>query len=374
MDGILTHTEIEALSRSGGIGSRPELQSDQVQPTSLDLRLGSFAHRIRAGFLPGQAKVAERLRDLVLYDVDLEGGFVLEPGQIFLVPLVERLALPEGVRARCNPKSSTGRLDIFTRVIADRHARFDDIPDGYQGPLYLEVMPRSFPVRIRAGERLNQVRFLTGAPGLSDQDHLLEHQTHRVLILPDGHPPRADEVVVDGGFYLRISLRSDRPDGIVGYKARRFTDVIDLSAVAGHDPLAFFEPLPEAGGQYLLEPEEFYIFASRERIRVPPHLAAEMTAYDVGVGELRTNYAGFFDAGFGHGERGELEGTRAVLEIRPHDVPFLIEDGQVLFKLEFSRTTRPCTRLYGGAGTASSYAHQGLSLAKQFKERTPGRP
>ena len=367
MDGILTHIEIEELGRSGGILCRPDLAPDQVQPTSLDLRIGSLAHRIRAGFLPGKAKVEERLRDHILYDVDLEGGAVLEPGQIFLVPLVESLALPAGVRARCNPKSSTGRLDIFTRVIADRHARFDDIPDGYQGRLYLEVMPRSFPVRIRAGERLNQVRFLAGDPNLSDQDHLLEHQQHRVLVLPDGQAPRADELVVDGGFHLRISLLSDRPDRVVGYKARRFTNVVDLSAVGGHDPLAYFEPLTEAGGQFLLEPEEFYIFASRERIRVPPHLAAEMTAYDVGMGELRTNYAGFFDSGFGHGEQGELEGTRAVLEVRPHDVPFLIEDGQVLFKLEFSRTTRPCTRLYGGAGSPSSYAHQGLSLAKQFR-------
>ena len=366
MDGILTHQEIERLARAGSIMCGRELESDQIQPTSLDLRLGTRAIRIRAGFLPGKQSVEECLEDLSLFEIDLRDGAVFEPGQIYLVPLEERLDLGEELRARCNPKSSTGRLDVFTRVITDCHHRFDNIPQGYRGPLYLEVMPRSFPIRLRAGHRLNQVRFLAGQPRLSDAELRQAHQRYQVLTLDPGRPLPEAELEVDGGFYLRVSLESTRPDGVVGYRARRFTDVVDLDRIGGHDPAAFFEPILASGGRLLLEPEEFYIFASRERIRVPPHLAAEMTAYDVGVGELRTNYAGFFDPGFGYGEHGERDGTRAVLEVRPHDVPFLVEDGQVFFKLEFYRTVVPCQRIYGGTGSSAAYADQGLALAKYF--------
>lgn len=366
-DGILIHSDIEARIDEEVVRSAQPVEVDQVQPTSLDLRLGSVAYRIRAGFLPGRWPVRERLPDLTLFEIDLERGAVFEPGQIYLVPLQESLHLPADLRARCNPKSSTGRLDLFTRVIADRHARFDDIPSGYQGPLYLEVMPRSFPIRVRTGHRLNQIRLLLGRPRLSDEEHLLAHRQHRLITLEDGRPPPGDQVVVDGGFYLRVSLASGTSGDVIGYKARRFTGVIDLDLVGGHDPELFFETIRSDSGRLVLEPEEFYIFASRERIRVPPHMAAEMSAYDVGIGELRTHYAGFFDAGFGHGEQGERDGTRAVLEVRPHDVPFLIEDGQVFFKLVFSRASGTATRVYGGSGSSSSYADQDLSLAKYFR-------
>lgn len=367
-DGIFTHAEIEELLRSGAVRAEGAIAEDQVQPTSLDLRLGRRAVRIRAGFLPARESVAERLAELALFEVDLERGAVFEPGQIYLVPLAEELRLPAAVRGRCNPKSSTGRVDLFTRVIVDRHDRFDQVPAGYQGPLWLEVMPRSFPVRATAGQRLNQVRFYRGQPQLSDEEHLIEHARERLIALEDGRAPPGNEVVVERGFYLRVGLKPAAGSSIAGYRARRYTGVVDLGAVASHDPLAFFEPVAaEPSGRLLLEPEEFYIFASKERIRVPPHLAAEMVAYDVGIGELRTNYAGFFDAGFGWGERGERHGTPAVLEVRPHDVPFLIEDGQVFFKLEFSRTAQPCRRLYGEGGAGSHYADQGLTLAKYFR-------
>ncbi len=369
MNGILTHADLELLRAEGAIVCPRPFDADQIQPTSLDLRLGERAFRIRAGFLPGRATVAARVADLTLYEVDLTAGAVFEPGQIHLVPLQEELALPSDVRARANPKSSTGRLDLFTRVITDRHERFDDVAAGYRGPLFIEVMPRSFPVRVRTGHRLNQIRLLRGTALLTDEEHREQHANHRLITVEGGRATSDDEVIVDGGFYFRVALTTRRPDGIVGYRAKKYAGVVDLDRVRGHDPNDYFDPIvADARGRLLLEPEEFYIFASRERIRVPPHLAAEMSAYDVGIGELRTNYAGFFDAGFGYGARGERDGTPAVLEVRPHDVPFLIEDGQVFFRLEFSRTTRPCTRLYGDPGSSSSYADQGLTLAKYFRK------
>lgn len=366
--GILTHHELEALAADGAIQPAVPFAPDQVQPTSLDLRLGPVAYRIRAGFLPRTEPVAERLRDLSLHTLDLEHGAVLERGCIYLVPLLETLALPHDVSGRCNPKSSTGRIDLFTRVITDAHERFDDVRAGYHGRLFLEIMPRSFPVRVQTGLRLNQIRLLRGRTRLDDADTTAEHGASPLVTAANGDAIEPSRLRIDGGFHLAVSLVPDPGSAIVGYRAKGYTGVVDLASIGTHDPLAFFEPIEATPTRrLLLEPEEFYIFQSRERVRVPLHLAAEMHAYDVGIGELRTNYAGFFDAGFGHGGSGELRGTPAVLEVRPHDVPFLIDDGQVLFRLEFHRTLMRCERWYGGPGSSSNYARQGLTLAKYFR-------
>lgn len=366
--GILTHHELESLAHDGAITTAVPFAPDQVQPTSLDLRLGPIAYRIRAGFLPRTEPVAERLRDLSLYTLDLDRGAVLERGCIYLVPLLEGLHLPADVSGRCNPKSSTGRIDLFTRVITDANERFDDVRAGYHGPLFLEIMPRSFPVRVQTGLRLNQIRLLRGRTRLDDAGTATEHASTPLVTDARGGAIASAELRIDGGFHLAVSLVPDAGSDIIGYRAKGYTGVVDLASIGTHDPLEFFEPLPATPSRrLLLEPEEFYIFQSRERVRVPLHLAAEMHAYDVGIGELRTNYAGFFDAGFGHGGDGSLHGTPAVLEVRPHDVPFLIEDGQVLFRLEFHRTIETCERWYGGPGTSSSYAKQGLTLAKYFR-------
>lgn len=366
--GILTHHELESLAQQRAIHAPVPFAPDQVQPTSLDLRLGPIAYRIRAGFLPRTEPVSERLRDLCLYTLDLEQGAVLERGCIYLVPLLETLGLPPDVSGRCNPKSSTGRIDLFTRVITDCHERFDDIRAGYHGRLFLEIMPRSFPVRVQTGLRLNQIRLLRGKTRLDDGETTHEHEASALVTDAHGGAFAAGSLRIDGGFHLAVSLVPDPGTEIIGYRAKGYTGVVDLASIGTHDPLAFFEPLAAtASRRLLLEPEEFYIFQSRERVRVPLHLAAEMHAYDVGIGELRTNYAGFFDAGFGHGGDGALRGTPAVLEVRPHDVPFVIEDGQVLFRLEFHRTLMRCERWYGGPGSSSNYARQGLTLAKYFR-------
>ncbi len=363
--GILVDHQIEELIASGAIRGDEPVGPGQIQPASLDLRLGSHGYRIRSGFLPEDGPIEKKLEKLMLYPVDLERGVVLEIGQAYLFPLVESLALPASLSARSNPKSSTGRLDLFTRIITDRSSRFDDIAAGYHGPVYLEVVPRSFPVRVRPGLTLNQIRFFDGPCEVQDKELRAEHERAPLLFDRGGEPFSSERIVFDDGLVMRVGLQGSTPADVIGYRARRYTPIVDLAEVGALAIDEFWEPIRTSDSSLILEPEEFYIFASRDRVRVPPHLAAEMVAYDVGMGELRTNYAGFFDNGFGHG-RGELQGTAAVLEVRPHDVPFLIEDNQVFFKLKFYRTKSQPRRLYGDASLGSSYQGQGLRLSKHF--------
>ncbi|MGC6486452.1 MAG: 2'-deoxycytidine 5'-triphosphate deaminase [Planctomycetota bacterium] len=363
-DGILVHQQIRALIDSGALTSTPAIAPTQIQPASLDLRLSTRGFRVRSGFLPENCRVADRLEEMSLYAFDLTDGAVLEKGHCYIIPLLERIEQPLDYVVRANPKSSTGRLDLFTRVLADRCGRFETVPAGYTGPLYLEVVPRSFPVKVRTGLSLSQIRFSSGQPSLTDDELRAEHERQPLLFNDRGEPLPTSELRLDGGLMMGIATRRDRDlQGPVGYVARRYTSVLDMAEEAAHDMAAFFQPLDEPkNGQLIVEPEEFYIFASKERVRIPRHLAAEMVAYDVGIGELRTNYAGFFDNGFG----GE-QGTRAVLEVRPHDVPFLLEDGQVFFKLDFFRTQEPPAVVYGDQALSSHYQGQGLKLSKHFR-------
>jgi dCTP deaminase len=363
-DGILVYQQIRALIESGALVSTPAIAPTQIQPSSLDLRLATRGYRVRSGFLPENVRVADRLEEMTLYAFDLTDGAVLEKGHCYIVPLLERISRPLPHLIRANPKSSTGRLDLFTRLLADRCGRFETVPPGYTGPMYLEIVPRSFPVRVRTGLSLCQIRFSDGQAALSDDELRAEHKRSPLLFDDRGTPLPAEKLRIDDGLMMGVAIRRDRDiQGPIGYVARRYTGIVDMAQEAGHDADAFFEPLPEPkDGRFIVEPEEFYIFASKERIRVPKHLAAEMVAYDVGIGELRTNYAGFFDNGFG----GEA-GTRAVLEVRPHDVPFLLEDGQVFFKLEFFRTQELPEVCYGDRRLSSHYQGQGLKLSKHFR-------
>lgn len=363
--GILVDRELRTLVESGRIQAAVPLESGQIQPASLDLRLGDVAHRIRAGFLPEEETVADRLAELTLDTLDLRSGAILEPGGIFLIPLLEALALPHDLSARSNPKSSTGRLDLFTRVLIDRNARFDDVPKGYSGSLFMEVAPRSFPVRVRRSDRLTQQRFFRGASALSDAELRALTERETLAFSEEGTPLGPSQLLFDGdgGLVFRLKLSGEGP---IGYRARRFCAVVDLSKIGHHDPAEFWDPVYSKRGAIIVEPEQFYIFASKERIRVPRGYAAEMLPIDVGVGELRTNYAGFFDPGFG--DRGEGgSGTPAILEVRPHDVPFLVEDGQVFFRLRFFRCTSEPEVPYASPGSGSHYGSQRLALAKQFR-------
>jgi dCTP deaminase len=360
--GLLPSQRIEALIAEGAVRMGAPADADQLQPASLDLRLGAVAYRVQASFLPGErATVAERLEDLRLHDaLDLSRPCMLERGCVYIVPLLESLRLPPGVSARANPKSTTGRLDVFTRLIADRATEFDGVPAGYQGPLYVEVVPRTFSVVVTQGTRLNQLRFARGDASFLDDDLAALHRREPLVFL-DGAPA---EPVISGGLWLTIDLRGSGGSDVVGYRAKPY-GLVDLSRVHHYDPADYWEPVHRSRKDtIILDPDDFYILASRESIRVPPALAAEMVAYEPPIGEFRVHYAGFFDPGFGHGPG--LRGTRGVLEVRSHEVPYLLEDGQIVARLVYERLLEPPTRLYG-TGIGSSYQHQGLTLSKQFR-------
>ncbi len=376
--GILPYQDIKQLIAAGAIAASPGVEDRQIQPASLDLRLGRKAYRLISSFLPELSPISSRLdvldfyqSDLVMYEMDLTDGAILEKGHVYLVPLLENLKLPKTLRARANPKSTTGRLDVFTRVVTDLNAGFDEIRAGYHGPLFLEVVPRSFAVKVRTGQSLNQIRFVSGEATVSDASLKTLH-SKSPLLYHNSAPRKAlgqREFRAERGLFLRIDLKGDdRTDSrIIGYRAKKNSHVIDLAKVGHYSAADFWEPLyRHRHDSLLLEPEEFYILASKERIRVPAGYAAEMVAYEAACGELRTHYAGFFDPGFGYGAKGEIKGTQVVLEVRPHDVPFLIHDGQTFFKVVYDRMLDVPSQLYGTT-LGSSYQGQALTLSKHFK-------
>jgi dCTP deaminase len=371
--GVLPYQALRAGAAAGWIRASAPLEDQQFQPASLDLRLGPVAYQLRASFLPFQESVQARLgddhlpdSDLVIDRLSLESGATLQRGSVYLVPLLEALALPATVRGRCNPKSTTGRLDIFTRVITDATPRFDEIRAGYTGPLYLEVSPQSFPVRVQRGHSLNQLRLLSGQALIPDAGLAEIYRTTPLLYDDNDQPIPVERVVFNEGLCMGVDLSGRRTGGIIGYRAHPNPPAVDLSRVDFYDPAEFWEPIKRPGRDaYILEANRFYILVSRERIRVPPDFAAEMVVYDAGAGEIRTHYAGFFDPGFGYGDGGVL-GTKVVMEVRAREVPFLLYDGQISFKVLFERLASRPERVYG-VGVSSSYQHQTLTLSKHFR-------
>ena len=355
MTGVLADSQLTQMIARGEIAARPAVTAAQIQPASLDLRLGQVAYRVRASFLAGHGRtVAERLEEFEMHRVDLNDGAVLEKGCVYVVPLMERLALPPGVQAVANAKSSTGRLDLLTRTICDGGTEFDRIVPGYDGPLYAEICPRSFSVLVRPGMRLNQIRFREGQAMLSDAMLSALHDEARLV---DG-----TALIQDGlGFSVDLRLPGST---LVGYRAKPHTGVIDLDRIGHYDPTEFWEEVHSKDGHIILDPGAFYILVSREAVHIPPDYAAEMAPYLAMVGEFRVHYAGFFDPGFGHDAAGGT-GSRGVLEVRCHEAPFVLEHGQIVGRLIYERmATRPA-QLYG-AGIASNYQGQGLKLSKHF--------
>ncbi len=358
--------EAEWIS-SGDYRIRPEA----VQPASIDLRLGDFAWALRCSFLPdADSTVEEKTEGLAFQKVDLRDGAVLERDRPYLVPLIEELALPEDVRAKANPKSSTGRLDVFTRVITDRHHRFDDIRAGYRGKLYLEVVPRSFAIQVKTGLSLNQLRIARGDVRLGDPE-IRELQVGSPLLYVEGEAVPDRDLALSDGLFLSLDL-SGPSDRTVGYRAKKNSLPVDLSRIRAYRWTDFWDPVfPEAGGRVVLEPEIFYLLLSAEGVCIPPQIAAEMMAYDPTAGELRTHYAGFFDPGFGYDPQGGRHGSRAALEVRARDVSFMVEHRQPVCKLGLERMAAPAERLYG-AGLGSNYQGQVTMLSKHFEEQTAG--
>lgn len=362
LPGIQSAEAINALAATGVISSSTPFVDGQVQPASLDLRLGRRAWRVRASFLPGQESVvADRLSALALHEIDLTRGAVLETGCVYIAEILESVTLPDELSASANPKSSTGRLDVFTRVITDHAREFDAIEAGYAGALYAEISPRTFPVLVRTGSRLSQIRFRAGPSRLTDTELVALQQSENIVA--------SDGVSIQGGVAVSVDLAgfaASNGQKLLGYRAKRHTGLVDVDRVNAYAVRDFWEPLFADGhGQLILDPGQFYILASKEAVHVPPDYAAEMVPFDPLVGEFRVHYAGFFDPGFGHAGAGGA-GARAVLEVRSRDVPFLIEDGQIVGRLVYERMAQRPATLYG-ADAGSNYQAQGLKLSKHFQ-------
>ena len=363
--GLLPSERLEDLMAAGHIRASVPILSDQLQPSSIDLRLGPIGYRVRASFLPNvYATVQRKLQDLKIEEVDLSKPALLERGAVYIVPLQEELSLPDNFSGKANPKSTTGRLDIFTRLITDYGDTFEKIRPGYKGKLYAEIVPLSFRVIVREGTRLNQLRIRYGNPRPSDKLVSDLHQREPIVYSQDESPVAP---FISEGLRLSVDLEGTSSSDVVGYRARKDAPPIDLAKVNYYDLHDFFDPLyRSAARSIVLEPGEFYILTSKEKVSVPPDSAAELWPFDPSVGEFRIHYAGFFDPGFGWSSEDELKGSHAVLEVRSHEVPSLLEDGQVVGRLIYERLLFPPARLYGRE-IGSSYQSQRLTLSKHFK-------
>ena len=362
--GVLPSQAIRELINAGCISAETPILEEQIQPATIDLRLGPVAYRVRASFLPGSLSTAsEKMECILMNELDLTKPTVFEVGCVYIVPLLERLSLPPGVYGKANPKSSTGRLDVFTRLITDYGTQFDQVTENYKGRLYAEVVPRTFSVRLQQGIKLSQLRFLRGNARPSDAK-LNEINKNDKLVYDEEKPAKAQ---IDEGLQISINLESNGDSGIIGYRAKRHAPVIDIEKVGHYDSEEFWEVVhvPKTKG-IILDPGDFYILGSREKIRVPPAYAAELKPFDASLGEFRVHYAGFFDPGFGYGKN-DIKGTKAVLEVRAHDVPSLLEHGQAIGKLEYTRLLEPSDKVYG-VGIKSSYQTQTLALSKHFRK------
>ena len=363
-EGILPSQEIIDLVETGKVSADDEVTEDQIQPSSLDLRLAHEAYRLRASFLPGKSTTLlnqARANGMLVETIDITNGAILQPNAIYVLPLMERLNLPADVYGIANPKSSTGRLDIFTRMIPEFGGEFERVPRGYNGGVYIEVVSQTFPILVRAGMRLNQIRFGRGRRTAVGEDRLKLLGQKDGLIFPDEDTSQA---TVDRGLRLTVDLEGGG-SGIVGYRAKKTVQPIDLGLLNHYDVDDFWTPIYK-GEECILAPGEFYILASKQRVRIPPDLAAEMLPYDVSTQEFRVHYAGFFDPGFGYGQNGEIPGTRAVLEVRANEMPILLEDDQFVGRLNYYHMAAKPEKVYGGS-IGSNYQQQGLALSKQFK-------
>lgn len=355
--GILPSQLLRKAVEAGALTASKPVLEDQIQPASLDLRLGRRAWRVRASFLPDpDGALAGRIGRHAMHEIDLAGGAVLERGCVYIAELMERAALDAGTAAVANPKSSTGRLDVFARLIADRVPEFDRLPAGYEGRLYVELAPRTFSILVREGARLVQLRLRRGTQA-GDDPALRDLHARDALV--------NREAVIDDGLVLTVDTQGQ--GGVIAWKARAHTGLVDVERIGHYEPEDYWEPVAARPGQgIVLNPDDFYILASKETVAIPPDHAAEMRPYDTRIGEFRVHYAGFFDPGFGYGA-----GSRAVLEVRAHDVPFVVEDGQPVGRLIYESMLEVPDKIYGG-GIGSTYQAQGLRLGKQFRQPEGG--
>jgi len=364
--GILPSQDIREFIRIGRIRSNVEIPASQIQPASIDLRLGRIAYRVRASFLPGRSStILNKAKDLLVSEIDLSEPALFEPGAVFIVPLMEGLDLPSDVRGVANPKSTTGRLDIFIRLITECGDEFERVPKGYTGDLYAEIVSRTFPVRVRAGMKLNQLRFIRGNVAPAGDSRLEELDRGEPLVYGDEQNPAFADI--NRGLAITVDLQGNGKSNVIAYKAKEHAPAVDLEKVNYYDMGDFWTPIHRSSdGRLILEPSGFYLLTSQRRVRVPPDHAAELVAFDPTMGEFRIHYAGFFDPGFGYGVQGEIPGTKAVLEVRAYELPVLLEHDQLVGRLNYYRMASTPEQVYG-LSIGSSYQQQELTPSKQFK-------
>lgn len=368
-EGILPSQELRGLVDAGCISATSGIGDDQIQPSSIDLRLSNEAYRVRASFLPSKTTTLLQKatsNGMLSKKFELSGPTLLEPKVIYIIPLMESLNLPSDVYGVANPKSTTGRLDIFTRLITETGDEFERVRKGYHGKLYIEVISQTFPILVSPGMRLNQIRFGRGKFAFAGDSKLKQLYAEELLISDEDR----GQASIDRGVRLTVDLQGNGSD-IVGYQAKKHCEPIDLGKINYYEVDDFWTPIRRNERfQSVLDPGEFYILASKQRVRVPADYAAEMLPYDLATQEFRVHYAGFFDPGFGYGTSGEIPGTKAVLEVRASEMPILLEDDQFVGRLNYFKMAGPPDKVYGGR-IGSSYQQQGLTLAKQFKRREP---
>jgi dCTP deaminase len=364
-EGILPAQQIRELIDNGKILSGVAISEDQIQPASIDLRLSDKAYRVKASFLPsGDSLIGPKIRQLLVEEIDLSRPALLAPGNVYIAQATEYLSLPPDMEAKANPKSTTGRLDIFTRLLTEGQRVFESVPKGYSGNLYVEIFPRTFPIIVKKGTKLNQLRFYRG-DSQADDEQLRKLAQKRPIVYENGGLP--NKPMIRHGLLISIDL-GGHEGSVVAYKGKKTDTPIDLSCVGAYNVEEFWQPLyaRDLCGSLVLNPGDFYLLASKERVSVPPDYAAEMESYDASIGEFTVHYAGFFDPGFGYGESGEIKGTNAVLEVRAHEVPILLEDSREIGRLIYHKMADRPDKVYG-SGIGSSYQRQQLALSKQFK-------
>lgn len=334
--GVLASQEIRELIHKGHIKHADE---KSIRPASLDLTITSEVYRLEEMFLP---KSGETIRD-ILKNARPSAHHLshpLERNVLYLARLQEHLSLPDGIHCVCNPKSSTGRVDIQVRVLADGVPRYDAVmPGGYDGDLWLLMSPKSFPVKIDAGESLSQIRFVRGSSRVTEEEIEETLTAHDLLWDIEGKPLRESGRLSDqdGSLILGIDVSRD----LVGWECLGLHRILDLSKRGHYYAEEFFRPLRRTGDHIRLQNNGFYILYTRERVQVPPHLACEMVPMDERSGEFRVHYAGFIDPGWGWGIDGSANGRRLVLEIRPFE-DIVLRDGQPVGKIKFEKmSSRP---------------------------------
>ena len=345
------------------------LCDDQIQMASIDLSLKGPVYGMRASGLPRRGETVRSRIDASAktgYTFNLTGeDKLLSRRQTYIIPLNEGLKLPPGFAARFSPKSSTGRVDVLARILADGIPHFDSVPaEGYRGPLYLEVTPLSCDILLRSGQSLMQMRLRQGDSLVSANDLVTLQAEKGIVWGKDGKPIAPEKLsLAEHGLYMHVDLDRD----IVGFMARD-PILAELSFAKSdfYDPYDFWEPITRPkGGSIVLNPGRFYLLATKERVKVPSNICGDIAAYDASTGEFRTHYAGFFDPGFG-GSKPEERGTVGVMEVRGREIPFELQDNQPVCRMDFQWLDEVPNRLYGAG---NNYTGEQPSLGKFFRNR-----